>query len=342
MVNFNAKHKKIVIITVLLVILVGATIFLHFENMEKPLTANGTIEATEIKVCSEIGGTLKKIYIQEGDSVKPGDILAEIDDEQYKINLESAQAQLKESKASLSEVEAGARNQELTAARNEIQRIKAQLSAAEKTLAFEQKNLNRFNVLYKQGSITKNELEAQELKLKTAEETLNSLQAQINAAKARLSLLEAGARSETFDKLSSGVEMASLKVRMAKLNLAKTKIKAPSSGTVISRNFEIGEVIPPGVEVVTLLDTKNLWLNSYVPEDQLDKVRKDQLVNLMVDAYPGDIFKGKVEFISPKPEFTPRSLQTKKDRVNLVFRVKIRVINGREKLLPGMPVDVIF
>jgi len=340
--NLKLKQKRVVFTALVLIAVSGAIFSWHYKNEEKVLTANGTIEATEIKVCSEVGGALKKIYVQEGDKVKAGDFLAEIDDEQYKIKLDLAQAQLKGTEASLSEVKAGARNQELNAALNEVQRIKAQLAAAEKALAFEQENLLRLNKLYKQGAITKQELDAQELKLNTAKETLKSLQAQKDAAQAQLNLLEAGARHETIDKMSSSVEMASLKAKLAKLNLAKTKITAPASGTIISCNFEEGEIIPPGAEVITLLDTENLWLNSYIPEDQLNQVQKGQLVNLMVDAYPDKVFKGKVEFIAPKPEFTPKSVQTKKDRVNLVFRVKIRVIDGRNKLLPGMPVDVVF
>lgn len=340
--NLKLQPKKIALTALVLIIAAGAVFLWHGKNKTETLTANGTIEATEIKVCSEVGGALKRIYVQEGDKVKAGDLMAEIDDEQYKIKLDLAQAQIKGTEASLSEIKAGARKQELEAARNEVRRIKAQLAAAEKALAFEQENLLRLNKLYKQGATTKQELDAQELKLNTAKETLKSLQAQQDAAEERLNLLKAGARHETIDKMSSSVEMASLEAELAKLNLAKTKIKAPAGGTVIARNFEEGEIIPPGAEVVTLLDTENLWLNSYIPEDKLNQVQKGQLVKLMVDAYPGKVFKGKVVFIAPKPEFTPKSLQTKKDRVNLVFRVKIRVTEGKDQLLPGMPVDVIF
>jgi HlyD family secretion protein len=131
-------------------------------------------------------------------------------------------------------------------------------------------------------------------------------------------------------------------LELAQLNLKKTRLVAPANGIVAGCNFEEGELIRPGAEVVTLLDYKNLWLNVYVPENKLSQVKVGRRVQIQVDTYPGKTFSGQVEYISPQAEFTPRNVQTKEDRVNLVFQVKIRVIEGQEELRPGLPADVKF
>ncbi|MBC7323924.1 MAG: HlyD family efflux transporter periplasmic adaptor subunit [Moorella sp. (in: Bacteria)] len=104
----------------------------------------------------------------------------------------------------------------------------------------------------------------------------------------------------------------------------------------------MGELVRPGAEVLTLLDTHNMWLNVYIPENRLGEVKIGQQVQIQIDPYPDQSFPGQVEYISPQAEFTPRNVQTREDRVNLVFRVKIRVTGGQDKLRPGLPADVTF
>lgn len=314
------------------------------ENREQaqPLTANGTIEATEINVTAEVGGTLQKLNVNEGDQVKAGQLIGQLDTGSYRLQADQAQSSVAASQASLGEVEAGARNQEIAAARQEVESLAAQVASARDQLAQLEANLKRAQALFQEGAIPEQALQEQQTAYNKALHQVDGTEAQQAAAQARLELLQAGSRPQTLDRLSAGVRHSEVNLKLARLNLDKTRLVAPAGGTVITRNFEKGELIRPGSKVVTLLDESNLWLNVYVPENELGKVKVGQEVQIRVDAYPDKTFPGRVEYISPQAEFTPRNVQTKQDRVNLVFRVKVRVASGQDQLKPGLPADVTF
>ncbi|OAT87081.1 HlyD family secretion protein [Desulfotomaculum copahuensis] len=307
-----------------------------------PLTANGTIEATEVNVTARVGGTLQKLGVREGDRVKAGQSIGQLDTGSYRIQENQAQAGVAAAQAGLDEAESGARSQEIEAARQDVDALAAQVAAAQDQLTLQEDNLKRAQSLFQAGAIPEQALQEQQTACDTARHKLAGIQAQQEAARAKLELLQAGSTPQALDRLSAGVTQSEDSLKLARLNLDWTRLVAPISGTVISRNFEPGELIHPGAQVVTLLDDRDLWLNVYVPENQLNQVNVGQPVQIRVDAYPGKAFPGRVEYISPQAEFTPRNVQTKQDRVNLVFRVKVRVTGGWEQLKPGLPADVTF
>jgi HlyD family secretion protein len=110
---------------------------------------------------------------------------------------------------------------------------------------------------------------------------------------------------------------------------------------VLRKNLEAGETANPGVPIVTLLDPRELWLRAYVAETDIGRVRVGQPASISVDAYPGRAFPGVISEIASEAEYTPRNVQTKKERVNLVFRVKITASNPDGVLKPGMPADAV-
>ena len=122
----------------------------------------------------------------------------------------------------------------------------------------------------------------------------------------------------------------------------EVEVRAPITGVVLSRNVEPGEVLGAGTPVVTLADLSVLELNVFIPEAKVGFVGVGDPVEIAVDSYPGDIFRGKVKAIGSKAEFTPRNVESKEDRVTLVFKVTVTVPNGDGKLKPGMPADVSF
>jgi len=336
------KAKRLAVPAVLILFLLGVTLADYIKTHNTPLSGNGTIEGKEIKIIAEVGGKLENLFVEEGDIVSAGDPLAKIEARPYEIQVHIAEAQQKDAHASFDEAETGTRAQEIAAAQHDVEHLKAQIIAAEKSLSFHKSLLDKYQNLFNTGALTKQELDTQELQHQKAEQQHLALLEQAKAADSKLSLLKEGASQENLDRLASGIEQTSENLELARLNLSKTELKAPAKGTVTSCNFEVGEIVRPGSEVITLLDTQNLWLNTYIHEDKLGKVKVGQEVKLEVDAYPGENFIGAVSFIAPKPEFTPRSIQTKEDRVNLVFRVKIVVTDKKDKLMPGMPVDVYY
>ncbi|MDK2856208.1 MAG: rane fusion protein YbhG [Bacillota bacterium] len=330
----------------LLVLFVAAQAFLlvgcRSGTRADRLTANGTIEATEIRVVAEVGGVLKELAVKEGDRVKAGQLIGRVDAAPYQLAVGQAEAQVAEARASYEEALSGSRGQEIEAARQEVESLTHQVAAAEEALSLAEDTLRRTEQLFKEGVAPEQELVLRQNQANVARDQLESMKAQLAAARARLELLRSGNPKETLERLQARVRQSEENLASAKLNLKKTNLVAPAAGTVVSCNFTPGELVFPGSEVATLIDEQDLWLNVYVPENKLGRVRIGQPVEIRVDAYPGKVFSGRVVYISPQAEFTPRNVQTQEDRVNLVFRVKIKVTGGQEDLHPGLPADVTF
>ncbi|MGI6285791.1 efflux RND transporter periplasmic adaptor subunit [Neomoorella humiferrea] len=312
------------------------------REKEKLLTASGTIEATEVKVIAEVGGTLQELAVKEGDTVPAGKLIGRLDQAAYQIQVDQAGAAVAAARAALAEARAGARSQEIAAAEQEVARLDAQVAAVQEQVSLLEDNLRRARELFQAGALPEQELASRESQYNQARHQLEAARAQLEEAKSRLALLQAGSTPYTLERLAAGVKQGEANLALAQLNLNKTALRSPAAGLVASINFEKGELVPPGAEVATILDLNNLWLNVYIPENRLGEVQIGQPVQIAVDTYPNQSFPGLVEYIAPRAEFTPRQVQTREDRVNLVFRVKIRVTGGQDKLRPGLPADVTF
>jgi HlyD family secretion protein len=121
--------------------------------------------------------------------------------------------------------------------------------------------------------------------------------------------------------------------------LGYATITTPFAGLVLSENVEFGEYVAPGTPVITLGDMANVWLRAYINETDLGSVKPGQKVHVTTDTYPEKIYEGRISFISSEAEFTPKNVQTQKERVKLVYRVKIDIPNPQMELKPGMPAD---
>ncbi len=131
-------------------------------------------------------------------------------------------------------------------------------------------------------------------------------------------------------------------LRRLELELDRLKLRSPVDGRVGERSLRIGEVAQPGQTILTVMPLDELELTLYVLERDLGRVRVGQPVLITADPYPGERFTGWVTSIASRAEFTPRTVQTPKDRVNLVFAVRVRLPNPDERLKPGLPVDAVF
>jgi HlyD family secretion protein len=135
------------------------------------------------------------------------------------------------------------------------------------------------------------------------------------------------------------VRAAEASLRLAEVQLDFTLLKAPFKGIIASRNIEPGEVVSPGQEVISLADLSRVDLKIFIDETEIGNVKPGQPVDVKIDTFPDKLYKGKVTFISPEAEFTPKIIQTHKERVKLVYLVKIAVPNPDLELKPGMPAD---
>jgi HlyD family secretion protein len=135
------------------------------------------------------------------------------------------------------------------------------------------------------------------------------------------------------------VEQAQASLRLIETQLSYTVLYSPLSGVVLVKSGEIGEVVNPGTSILTLADIENVWLKAYIPETDLSRVKWGQEVSVTTDLRPQKVYKGKISFISSQAEFTPKQIQTEKERVTLVYRIKVDIPNTDRELKPGMPAD---
>ena len=151
--------------------------------------------------------------------------------------------------------------------------------------------------------------------------------------------MKVGPRKEDIEDGRAQVEQAQASLRLAETQLSYTVLYSPLSGVVLVKSGEIGEVVNPGTSILTLADIENVWLKAYIPETDLSRVKWGQEVIVTTDLRPQKAYKGKISFISSQAEFTPKQIQTEKERVTLVYRIKIDIPNPDRELKPGMPAD---
>ena len=322
--------KPIIIILLLVVLLGAAAYFLHYWVVNEKTTAemklSGNIEAHESLVGFKVPGRIVSLPVEEGQSVTAGQLLARLDDDDYRQALAIDRASERVRQSQLQLALAGSRSQEVNAAYQAVLDARADLEQ-------KQKDLERYDELYKKDEITGQTRDHAEIALTRARATLERQQQIYNE------VLE-GTRKEQITVDRSQLRQARDAAGMSRLRLAYTTLTAPIAGVVLVREAELGEVVAPGEPVVTLADLDHIWARVYLPETDLARLALGQEVSVATDTYPGKRYHGRVSFISSEAEFTPKSVQTEAERVTLVYRVKVDIDNPTHELKPGMPVDV--
>lgn len=175
--------------------------------------------------------------------------------------------------------------------------------------------------------------------IQAAEAAIRQARSQERAAKAALDLARAGARAETLDAGRARVEQARAALRAAEARMSYAEVYAPTDGVVTLRAVEPGELVVPGAPIVRIAALDRVWVRVYVPELEIGRVKLGQEAEVECDSFPGRSYRGRVVEIAQEAEYTPKNVQTKEERVKLVFGVKIDVENPDRDLKPGMPVD---
>jgi HlyD family secretion protein len=170
-------------------------------------------------------------------------------------------------------------------------------------------------------------------------EQIAQARAALKEAQERYALIKEGPRKETIEAARARVAQAKAALEAAETRLDYTTVVSPLTGLVLSKNIEPGEYVAPGTPVVTVADLEHIWLRAYISETDLGRVKVGQKVRVSTDTYRGRVYEGHISFIASQAEFTPKNVQTEKERVKLVYRVKVDVKNPSMELKPGMPAD---
>lgn len=175
-----------------------------------------------------------------------------------------------------------------------------------------------------------------------AEARYHDAEAAAQIAQATRDLVYNGASKQDLAMAEAGLAQAFAAEKAAQARVDKLSLRAPSAGRISKRSAQIGEVLAPGTTAMTMVNTEKITLTVYVPQDRIGKIRLGQTARVSVDSFPGRAFDGRVTFISPQAEFTPKNVQTVEGRASQVFAVKIRLDNAENLLRPGMSADAVI
>ncbi|NUM53438.1 MAG: efflux RND transporter periplasmic adaptor subunit [Candidatus Hydrogenedentes bacterium] len=373
------RKKRLLVIPLLVVAVAGGYAFSRngSRNAEGAVHISGNIEVTDVEASFKVAGWVESRLVSEGEIVRVNQPIARLDSEDLEQEVAMRRAEVAGAGAKLAELEAGSRpeeiaraeaaaahaqarldellagsrTQEIEAARASVQRAEAENTRADVDYArqrqlYEQDVISareRDNALASYGSTKAILAEAQE-RLRLVQEgprheQIAQARAALGEAQAWYEQVVSGPRKETIEQARAERMRAEESLRLAQTRLSYAAIAAPLTGIVLSDHVEPGEYVTPGAPIVTIGDLENVWLRGYIDETDLGRVKLGQSVAVTTDTYPDKAYAGVVSFISSEAEFTPKNVQTDKERVKLVYRVKIDIPNPEFELKPGMPAD---
>lgn len=320
--------KKIILVIGVLCTVAGSVWLFqkYYPEKKNVLVLYGNVDIREVNLGFRVAGKLVKLFYDEGDKVKQGEVLAQLDDEPYRNEAASAAAKVKSQKELLKARETGNRPQEIAEG-------KALVREREVTAANSRRKLER-----KEKTLLINGISAQDRD--DAEASYKKDEAQLASARESLNLLEAGYRVEEIAQTKANFTQTQAELASAELKVKDAVLTAPSEGVILTRAQEVGAILPAGTTVFTVSLQSPVWVRAYVHEPDLGHIHPGTKVDIYTDTRPDKPYKGQIGFISPTAEFTPKTVETTELRTALVYRLRIVVDNPDEGLRQGMPVTV--
>jgi HlyD family secretion protein len=313
-----------VIVIVGLVLAVGAgwaayPFVFQTAGSANTLLISGNIEAHESLVSFKtVQSRIVDLRFDEGQWVAAGTPLARLDDSDYQKQVDVARAAL------------AVQEKQLSSSLEKLAAAKATVTDDQADFAEKSVDSQRSHELFRQGVIG---AQTNDLATTAARQSRAAL------ARDQANVREA---ENDVEVAKASIEQARQTLQLANIMLGYTVLRAPFSGVVLVRQAELGEVMLPGSPVMTLADLDHIWLRGYISETDLERVRWGQPATITTDSYRGKTFHGRVSFIASDAEFTPKSVETHKERVTLVYRIKIDIQNPLHELKPGMPADAVI
>lgn len=267
-----------------------------------------------------------------------------------KLRLDVAQAQYQSARQQLSLVKEGARDEDKEAAKAQVDQANAILQLAKSALLQDQireKDIEAANNAYKQAKAALTLANANALQNKLRKEDVIAAQAAVEQAQAALKFSESGAlqsqiQEQNVKQSEALAQAAKDTVELLKSQIRDTTITAPIDGIVTNKAIEAGELVNLGTPIVTISNLNIVYLTIFVPQTKLGMIKLGQEASITVDSFTDRNFRGKVTYISPKAEFTPKNIQTKEERIKLVYGVKMEIENSDKSLKQGMPADAVL
>lgn len=302
--GINIKKILLILFIVAIFCSIGFFVYKNFfaKNNDNIITGNGRVEAREVAVSAKFGGKIVELKVNEGDYVKKDQLLAVIDSRALEADIEAQKAKSNEILKQISAVD-------------------AEIKATNSDITFYTKELNRTKALIKQNFASQLELDKNNNALDKTKAKLNSLIANKNSLQASYKSL-----------------LATIKAQ--EINLSDMKIYSPINGVVLYKLVENGEMISNGSRMFIMYNPDDLYMTIYMPSENAGQVKLGEKATVKLDAYKNKTFPATITFIADNAEFTPKEVETQKERQKLVFRVKLTFDdNSNREAKPGMPGD---
>lgn len=297
------------------------------DAQDSRLTLYGNVDIREVQLGFRVGGRLQTMNFEEGDAVEAGDLLATLDDEPMREAVATAQARVQEAQARVDRANTGSRPQEILQAEARVREARAALA-------------NAAQELKRQHELTESGLSSQHL-LDAAIASRDQAAARLAANREGLGLVVEGPRVEDIAAAEASLATAVAQREQSMTQLADAQLLAPSKGVILTRAREPGSIVGMGASVYTLSLTETVYVRAYVDEPNLGLLAPGARVLVKTDS-SDKVYQGQVGFISPRAEFTPKTVETPSLRTDLVFRLRIVVSDADDGLRQGMPVTVEF
>jgi len=369
---------KRLLILVAVACVLTCSLFLS-QKRHEPLNVSGFIEADEIRVGSRVGGRVREVHVEEGQVLRTSDTLVILEPFDLLERREQARAELAMRRAELDRLEAGFRVEEIGQAKarrdqlaahldllvagsrkEDIAAAQAQVDLAQAQLDLAQLEHNRNEALFKKNVTSKEELDRLTSEMRVAQQTLRArkedlsklqqgsrpeeitqAQAQLEEAEQGWKLQVAGYRREEIEQARAAVASSRASLAVIERQIAELIIRAPVNGVTEAVELRPGDLVGANVPILSIMDVSNLWVRAYLPENRLG-VRVGQKVRVKVDSFPNEFFAAHVSFLARQAEFTPGNVQTPEERSKQVFRIKVTLDEGLDRLRPGMNADVLL
>ena len=325
--NLGKRGKGVAAVTVGAVAIVVAFFLLRGRrDSDNMLTLYGNVDIREVQLAFNDADRIIRMFVQEGDFVKPGELLAEIDERRYAANADQARRKVEAQKQMLVRLLNGSRPEEIVQARSTMEALLAAMRNAE--------------IIYRRDLELRRKQVISQQTLDDAESKFKEAVGNYDAARQAWILAVKGPRIEDIENARAALKADEAALALAERELADTKLYAHSEGVIEDRILEPGDMASPGGPVFTVALMNPLWVRTYLPEIYLGKVYLGMKASITTDSYPGKVFHGWIGYISPTAEFTPKNVETPELRTRLVYQVRVYACNPQNELRLGMPATV--
>lgn len=322
------KPVVLILAVVIIVALIGGGTWWYQSRQNNGLTLYGNVDIRTVNMSFRVGGRLQSLTVDEGDAIKQGQTLGQLDQAPYENALMQAKANVATAQAQYDLMMAGYRAEEIAQAAASVKQAQAAYDYA-------QSYLQRQQGLWNRKLLSANDLE-------NARSSRDQALATLKSAQDKLSQYRAGNRPQEIAQAKANLEQAQAQLAQSTLDLHDTVLTAPSDGTLLTRAVEPGSMLSAGSTVLTLSLTRPVWVRAYVDEKNLNQAQPGREILLYTDGRPNKPYHGKIGFVSPTAEFTPKTVETPDLRTDLVYRLRIIVTDADDSLRQGMPVTLQF